>query len=153
MKRTNYRYRAKRDCYFSMRYFKKGDEAQFDIGMTGEVPHHFEPLDGGPIGASPKHSIFRRSDARIAAREKKAEDSREPETFHEIATTRSARVAEPDNTPVLTKLPSTPEGDNAFDIAMDYDKPTVLAMAKRDGKSTHGNKATIVRRLLGLNVD
>ena len=150
-----FQYRAKRDTFFSMRLCKQGTEHTFDTDVVGTPPHHFEPLDGGPVGKCRDASIFKRQDERDAAKRRAAEETQEPATYNEAARATSAQVAEPSNpTPAATgKLPAVPDGDGAFDTVMALDKPTLLAMAKRDGKSTHGSKADIARRLLNLNVE
>ncbi len=150
-----YNYRAKRETFFSMRLYAEGQEATFDIELVGIPPHHFEPTDGGPVGKPRNGSIFARQDQRSRAIRKMVENSKEPETYNEAARAVSSQVSTPD-TPEASasdKLPALPEGDGAFDEAMEIDKPTLTKMAKREGKSTHGSKVDIARRLLNLSVE
>ena len=152
-----HKYRAKRETFFSMRLFTAGQEVDFDTELVGTPPHHFESLDGGPVGKARDGSIFARQDERARAIRKMAEESQERTTYNEAARATSSQVAQPSNpTPPAqppASLPAVPEGDAAFDEAMGFDKPTLTQMAKRDGKSTHGSKADIARRLLNLTVE
>ncbi len=152
-KQRIFKYRVKRDCYDDMIRYRPDDIMTRDVENDGIPSHHFEPLDGGPVEEAPKGSIFARADKQLAARKAAAEDAREPETFHEISQTHGKAVGQPEKrrppAPVNTKnLPATPTD---IDAAMKFNKPTLIAIAKRDGKSVHGSKVDIARRLIGVD--
>jgi hypothetical protein len=161
-KQKIFKYRVKRDCYDDMTRYRPGQIRVVDVANEGIPSHHFEPLDGGPVQPARKGSLFARQDKQLAARKKAAEDAREPETFHAISRQQGKAVGQPARrrspaatpvsrdaaAPVNTKnLPATPTD---IDMAMKFSKPMLIAIAKRDGKSVHGSKVDISRRLIGV---
>ncbi len=102
--RTIFLYRVKRACQFANRFYDPNDREQangvkIDVAKQGIPPHHFLPLDGGPVGARPKNSIF-------PAEEKQARrpSRKTPTTFSQM----SAQHGKPLGPEDPEKGPETP---------------------------------------------
>ena len=52
-------YRVKRECYIGKRRYHRGDRVAIDVENDGIPPHHFEPLDGGPVGQTPGEVLLK----------------------------------------------------------------------------------------------
>ena len=92
-----FRYRLKRECYWGdgvdARLWRDHDSPEkdgvftIDVNRMGTPPHHFEPIDGGPVGVAPTRSIFYDADYRAPSHDTA------PETLSEHAF--SPKPAEP----------------------------------------------------------
>jgi hypothetical protein len=92
-KKTIFQYRCKRACLVGERKYDEDEIASFDVNVT-IPPHHFDPIDGGPVGEPPRSARLAerqtQEERRKAARDKENADMNDPVTFSEMNKTAQA---------------------------------------------------------------
>lgn len=126
-------YRVKRRCYWQHRLWTPDDHApdgsvEIDTNSLGTPPHHFLPVDDGPVGDTPKHFRgFTRAAAPVEP---------EPNTLSETA--KAAGQGEKPAAPAATN--ESMIANRAKSLQADLTRDELYEMAGPDGLEIDGAK-------------